>query len=92
MPFLHAVTRGPADEFGLVDKGRLEIGADGDLVILDPEQAGTVDETSLLSRSGWSPYHGRDLRGFPQRVFLRGMEVFAEGKVLGEPLGRPLFA
>lgn len=91
-PFLHAVTRGPAEEFALSSKGRLETGADADLVILDPEATATVDEASLLSRSGWSPYHGRTLRGFPQQVFLRGVEVFADGQVLGEPIGRPLFA
>ena len=91
-PFLHAVTRGPADEFALSSKGRLEVGADADLVILDPEETAAVDEATLKSRSGWSPYHGRVLRGFPMQVFLRGVEVFADGKVCGEPIGRPLFA
>lgn len=91
-PFLHAVTRGPADEFGLSSKGRLEVGADADLVICDLEATAEADEAKLLSRSGWSPYHGRRLRGFAQQVFLRGYAVFADGQVLGEPLGEPLFA
>ena len=90
--FLHAVTLGPADEFALHQKGRLEIGADADLVILDPAKKQIVDESTLLSRSGWSPYHGRELRGFPQQVFLRGNLVFADGNTVGEPIGQPLMA
>lgn len=90
--FLHSVTRGPADEFALAEKGRLEIGADADLVILDPEKRQLVEESKLLSRSGWSPYAGRELRGFPQQVFLRGNLVFADGKTVGEPIGQPLMA
>ena len=91
-PFLHAVTRGPADEFGLQRKGRLQVGADADLVIVDPARTRVVEASTLLSRSAWSPYHGRTLRGFPQQVFLRGHAVFADGEVLGPALGRPLFA
>lgn len=90
--FLHAVTRGPADEFFLEQKGRLEVGVDADLVILDPDKKQTVDESRLLSRSGWSPYHGRELRGFAQQVFLRGNLVFADGATVGEPIGQPLMA
>jgi dihydroorotase len=90
--FLHAVTLGPAEEFYLDQKGRLEVGADADLVILDPNEKRIVDESTLLSRSGWSPYTGRELRGFPQQVFLRGNLVFADGATVGEPIGQPLMA
>ncbi|RMH01222.1 MAG: hypothetical protein D6702_11940 [Planctomycetota bacterium] len=90
-PLLAAVTRLPAEEFGLERKGRLEPGADADLVAADPERARTVDERRLLSRSGWSPYHGWRLRAFAERVWLRGHEVFAAGRPVGPPRGRPLF-
>lgn len=90
--FLHAVTLGPAEEFYLDQKGRLEVGADADLVILDPNEKRIVDESTLLSRSGWSPYTGREMRGFPQQVFLRGNLVFADGATVGEPIGQPLMA
>jgi len=91
-PFLHAVTAGPAQEFLLAGKGCLEVGADADLVVVDPNIRRVVDEGALLSRSGWSPFHGFEFRGFPQMVFLRGMKVFENGAVVGEPHGQPLFA
>ncbi|KAA3610791.1 MAG: hypothetical protein DWQ01_07720 [Planctomycetota bacterium] len=88
---LAAVTRLPADEFGLVDKGRLAPGADADLVILDPTAKRQVEEKALPSKAKWSPYHGLRLRGFPEQVFLRGQRVFADCRALGPPRGRSLF-
>lgn len=87
---LRAVTRGPADEFGLPAKGRIEVGADADLIVVDPAEERAVEESLLPSKSKWSPYHGWLLRGFPQEVFLRGRAVFGAGQILGDPAGRPL--
>ena len=89
--FLHAVTAGPAEEFGLSSKGRLQVGADADLVVVDLDREQRVDEALMLSRSGWSPYHGYPLKGFAQQVYLHGELAFADGQVVGEPRGRPLF-
>jgi dihydroorotase (multifunctional complex type) len=87
---LRAVTSGPSREFGLAGKGRIQPGADADLVVLDPAVETVVDESRLPSKSKWSPYHGWRLRGFPQEVFLRGRAVFRRGEDLGAPTGRPL--
>ena len=87
---LSSVTKDPADEFQLLQKGRIAVGADADLVLADPDLKKVVDENQLLSKSGWSPYEGRELRAFPEKVWLRGELVFADGQVLGEPIGKPL--
>ncbi|MFQ5615504.1 MAG: amidohydrolase family protein, partial [Anaerolineales bacterium] len=88
---LSSVTGATAAEFRLTAKGRLLPGADADLVVTDPAAGRTVDERRLPSRSKWSPYHGQQLRGFPEAVWLRGETVFRAGKHVGEPRGRPLF-
>jgi len=88
---LAAATADAAAEFGLGSKGRLEPGADADLVVADPETVRVVEESRLPSRSRWSPYQGWRLRGFASRVFLHGWEVFADGTVQGPPRGRSLF-
>lgn len=88
---LAAVSRDPATEFGLARKGRLEAGADADLVIVDPESRFRVDEQRLPSKSRWSPYHGWELRGLPQIVILRGEVAWRDGAPVGQPRGEPLF-
>ncbi len=44
-----------------------------------------MDEAMLVSRAGWSLYHGRELRGAIETVLLRGRAVFANGEVVGLP-------
>lgn len=87
---LRAVTSGPAREFGLARKGRIAAGADADLLIVDPAAERVVEESSLPSKSKWSPYQGWKLRAFPQRVLLRGHVVWDGGAAIGPPRGLPL--
>jgi allantoinase len=83
--FLELVASGPADVFGLKQKGRLEAGADADFVIFDADAEWTVDETRTLCPVRWSPYHGRAVRGHVVSTWLGGRCVYANGDVTGEP-------
>lgn len=89
---LEALTAAPARRFGLGGrKGRLEAGFDADIAVFDPADAravngaavngtavnGTaVDGTALHSNAGWTPYHGRPLRGRVCLTVLRGRVVW----------------
>jgi dihydroorotase (multifunctional complex type) len=84
---------GPARVFGLPRKGALARGYDADLVLVDPEAGWVIGERPLLTKCGWSPFTGRQVRGRVERVFLRGREVYARGEVMAEPgYGRPVGA
>lgn len=87
---LASVTINPANEFGLMQKGRIEVGADADLVLVNQDSRRIVSGEALLSKSGWSPYEGRELRAFPDQVWLRGELVFSHGSPVGDPIGKPL--
>jgi allantoinase len=82
--FLQLVAAGPANVFGLTRKGRLEAGADADFVVFDRHAEWTLDERALLHPVGWSPYHGRAVRGRVVSTWLAGRRVYAEGKVDAE--------
>ncbi len=69
---------GPASWYGL-DKGRLEPGADADLVMIDPQAHWTVEDTDIISKAGWSPYAGRTFRGRAVATYLRGVEIARDG-------------
>ena len=81
---------GAADAYGIMGKGRLEIGGTGDLVIVDPDVTGPLDEAWLRSRAGYSPYAGIELVGWPVVTVLGGRVVYRDHAPVGEPSGVPL--
>jgi len=79
-----------ADSLHVPHKGRLEVGADADLVLFDPSAQRVVRGADLPSRSKWSAFEGLALAGFPELVVRRGELVFERGRVLGTAGGAPL--
>jgi dihydroorotase (multifunctional complex type) len=81
-----AYSETPARNYGLWPaKGRLEPGADADLVLVDPEERWTVRDGDVISRAGWSPFSGRTLTGRAQRTYLRGMLIADGGRIVEQP-------
>ena len=86
---ISALTSGNvAERFGFSDKGRLEVGADADLALVDLGSSFTLREADLLYRHKMSPFVGRMFRGKVVRTVLRGTTVLREGKIVSEPIGR----
>ncbi|CAN5586129.1 allantoinase [soil metagenome] len=77
-----------AERFGFADKGRLEVGADADLALVDLDKISTLHREDLLYRHKVSPYVGRAFTGKVVRTFVRGVTVFREGRIVSEPVGR----
>jgi allantoinase len=65
----------PADRVGLGHKGRIEVGADADLVRFAPDEEFTVDPARLQHRNPVSAYAGRRLAGVVRETWLRGVPV-----------------
>ena len=80
------LTSRPADIFNLSPaKGRIAVGADADLTIVDLSRERTVRAAELGSYSDYSLYEGWTLKGWPVRTIVRGVMVMDNGVVVGAP-------
>ncbi|MSU59408.1 MAG: allantoinase AllB [Pedosphaera sp.] len=69
-------------------KGRLAVGADADLALVDLREKFPVRTEDLFYRHRQSPYVGRALTGRVVRTILRGQTVFRDGKIISAPTGK----
>lgn len=76
---VHWMSDAPARVWDLVDKGRIEVGYDADLVLVDLELTRPVLDEQQESKCRWSPWHGTSLTGWPVRTWVMGHQVFCEG-------------
>lgn len=79
---------GPARVWGLAAKGRLAVGFDGDLTIVDLAARRTIRAADQASRCGWTPFDGVEVTGWPVATVVRGHVVMRDGQLVGEPVGR----
>jgi dihydroorotase len=78
--------RANSGSFGLAGKkGALTPGHDADFVIADMGSEWTISNDDVLSRCGWTCYDGRKVSAGIETTYVRGGEVFANGKVTGKP-------
>ena len=71
--FVAYTSTNPAKIFGLYPrKGALIPGADADIVIWDPEKHVKYGVAHSHQRTDYNLYEGWELKGYPEKVFLRG--------------------
>jgi allantoinase len=68
-------------------KGRLEVGADADLALVDLLSSFEVQREELLYRHRDNPYNGLVLSGKVIQTMLRGRTIFKYGNIVAEPKG-----
>jgi dihydroorotase len=84
------MSESPAKLYQMQGKGRIEVGEDADLVLVDMELKKTVTNGQLHTRVNWSPYNGMEFQGWPVRTIVNGQTVFLNGKVDKNVRGREI--
>ncbi|GGK99031.1 amidohydrolase family protein [Nocardia jinanensis] len=94
---VQVLSENPADIFGLSPrKGRIAVGADADLVLLDPGGTTRCAAEDHLGASDYCLYEGIELPGAVRRTIRRGVTIAVDGALVpgvsgGEYLARSGF-
>jgi dihydroorotase len=84
------MSESPAKLYGMQHKGKIQVGYDADLTLVDVNKQKTVTNGQLFTRVNWSPYDGMTLTGWPVRTIVHGQTVFAEGKIQPNVRGKEI--
>jgi dihydropyrimidinase len=82
--FVNVASTNAAKTFGLFPrKGAIQIGADADLVVYDPDYRGKISAKTQLMNVDYSAFEGWDIEGRPDVVTVRGEVAVRDGKFVG---------
>jgi dihydroorotase len=88
--FVDLTSHGPNRLFGIRGKGRIAVGYDADLTIVDLQRRETIRNTWIRSRCAWTPYDGVTVQGWPVGTIVRGRRVMWDGEIAGPAHGQPV--
>ena len=88
--FVDLSSHGPNRIFGMARKGRIAVGYDADLTIVDMKRRETITHEQAGSKAGWTPYHGKTVTGWPVGTFVRGIKVMWEAEIVNPNKGEPV--
>ena len=84
--FVEVCATRPAELFGLGGtKGKIAIGYDADIVLIDPDKEWTLKNEDLFHLNKQSPFTGRTFKGKVTHTLVRGRTVFCQDKICVEP-------
>lgn len=77
---VHWMCEGPALVWDIMEKGRIEVGYDADLVLVDMNKTQQIRGPHMQSKCRWTPFEGREVTGWPMRTWVCGKEVYRDGQ------------
>ena len=66
----------PARVWSMKSKGKIEVGGDADLTLVDLNLKQTILNENQETKCGWSPWHGTELTGWPVATWVMGNQVY----------------
>lgn len=88
MRLVDLLCHGPQRIHRIARKGRLAVGYDADLSIVDLKARHTIRNAHQYSRSGWTPYDGMQVTGKPVITVINGQQAMRDGALTGIENGR----
>ena len=88
--FVELTSAGPQRVFGIIGKGRIAEGYDADFTIVDMNRTETITDAWSATKSGWTPFDGMEVTGWPVATVIRGNFVMRDGEIVQKGGGKPV--
>ena len=88
--FVDLTSAGAQRIFGIAGKGRMAVGWDADLTLVDLKARRTIRHADMATRVGWTPFDGMEAKGWPTATIIRGQVVMRDGELAAPSQGRPI--
>ena len=88
--FVNFVCENPVKIFGIKNKGFIKKDFDADLTIVDMNKKIKIKNENIESKCKWSPFNGMEFQGTPVATIINGQIKMKNGKILGDPSGKPM--
>ena len=85
------ITENPRRVFGLKNKGRIAVGFDADLTLVDLNKKMEIKNSWLASKSKWSLFEGMNVTGWPVGAFVNGKLAVQDDQILIPHSGKPVW-
>jgi dihydroorotase len=88
--FVDLTSAGAGRVFGMARKGRMAVGYDADLTIVDLKARRVIRNADQVNRSGWTAFDGFEAKAWPKATIIRGRIVMRDDEVIAEGGGAPV--
>ncbi len=68
--------------FGVANKGRMAEGYDGDVTLVDLKAKRVLLHKDMRTKSGWTPFDGMEVTGWPKATIIRGKVVMRDDEIV----------
>ena len=84
LQLLKLTAENPAKVFGIKGKGKIAVGYDADITLVDMRQEKTIKNDNMLSKCGWTPFDGWKVKGAVAATIVNGNLVYSDEKIVDE--------
>ena len=74
---------GPYRIHKIKDKCLIRKGFNADFTVVDPKAEHIISNVEQASKSGWTPYDGKKVVGFPTMTIIGGKTIMRDGEITG---------
>lgn len=85
--FVDLTSAGAQRIFNIAGKGRMAAGWDADFTLVDMKKSREITDDWSASKSGWTPFHGRTVTGWPVATIVRGRIVMRDDELTAPSTG-----